>query len=136
MNLYPLLAELHAFADAGLCKRQRHPRLPLWIYNYSQKAQFEYSAASWPEPLRDARGLILTEDGHIAARGFRKFFNLSQLETLPAGQPEFLARVLGKVGRQPAAALSVRRRTRVRNARLVRLAASALGAPVACARAP
>ncbi len=89
MNPYPLFAELHAFVDAGLCKRQRHPRLPLWIYNYSQKAQFEYSAASWPEPLRDARGLILTADGRVAARGFRKFFNLSQLERLPAGRPEF-----------------------------------------------
>ncbi|MCC6537258.1 MAG: hypothetical protein IT162_06905 [Bryobacterales bacterium] len=89
MTPYPLLAELHALVEAGLCKRQRHPRLPLIIYNYSQKAQFEYSAASWPEPLRDARGLILTEDGRVAARGFRKFFNLSQLERLPAGRPEF-----------------------------------------------
>lgn len=80
-----------------MCTRRRHPAHPIWIYNYSQKAQFEFSAESWPEALRDARGLVLDEDGHIVARGLKKFFNLSQLVTPPAGPAEFFEKADGSL---------------------------------------
>lgn len=69
----------------------------MWIHNYSQKAQFEFTAASWLEVLRDARGLVIDEDCRVVARGLRKFFNLSQLERLPAGKPEFWEKADGSL---------------------------------------
>src|SRR3954454_6699686 len=80
-----------------MCTRRRHPELPLWIHNYSQKAQFEFTAENWPEALRDARGLILDEHANIIGRGLRKFFNLSQLTRLPEGQPEFWEKADGSL---------------------------------------
>ena len=69
--IYERLDELNAFIAAGMCTRRRHPELPLWIHNYSQKAQFEFTAETWPEALRDARGLVLVSapapspDAHV-----------------------------------------------------------------------
>ncbi len=95
--LYPKLQELHDFVANGYCTRRRHARLPLWIYNYSQRTQFDFKAHDWPDVLRDARGLVLDEEGHIVARGFAKFFNLSQLTALPNGPPEFWEKVDGSL---------------------------------------
>lgn len=94
---YPLLDILHDFVREGMCTRRRHPAHPIWIYNYSQKAQFEFSAESWPEALRDARGLVLDEAGEIVARGLKKFFNLSQLVTPPPGPAEFFEKADGSL---------------------------------------
>ena len=95
--IYERYNELLEAVGEGLCTRRRHSRLPLWIHNYSQKAQFAYTAASWPEVLRDARGLVLDDAGEVVARGLRKFFNLSQLTTLPAGKPEFWEKADGSL---------------------------------------
>ena len=97
LKRYERLDELLAMVAAGMCTRRRHATLPLWIHNYSQRAQFEFTAASWPEVLRDARGLVLDDAGHVIARGLRKFFNLSQLERLPEGQPEFWEKADGSL---------------------------------------
>lgn len=95
--LYPKLQELHRFVANGYCSRRRHARLPLWIYNYSQRTQFDFKAHDWPDVLRDARGLVLDEAGQVIGRGFAKFFNLSQLTELPAGHPEFWEKVDGSL---------------------------------------
>ena len=95
--LYPKLQELHELVATGYCTRRRHARLPLWIYNYSQRAQFDYKAHDWPAVLRDARGLVLDEAGQVIGRGFAKFFNLSQLTALPSGHPEFWEKVDGSL---------------------------------------
>ena len=97
LKQYERLDELMAMIAAGMCTRRKHAELPLWIHNYSQKAQFEFTAASWPEVLRDARGLVLDDEGRVAARGLRKFFNLSQLERLPEGKPEFWEKADGSL---------------------------------------
>jgi len=94
---YALHSELQDLVAGGYCTRRRHAQLPLWIYNYSQKAQFDFKAHNWPQVLREARGLILDEAGDIIARGFAKFFNLSQLPELPQGQPEFWEKVDGSL---------------------------------------
>jgi RNA ligase len=94
---YERLDELNAFIAAGMCTRRKHPELPLYIHNYSQRAQFEFTAENWPEALRDARGLVLDEDGRVAGRGLRKFFNLSQLTRLPEGKPEFWEKADGSL---------------------------------------
>ena len=97
MKKYERWDELEAFIAAGMCTRRRHPELPLWIHNYSQRAQFEFTAENWPEALRDARGLVLDDDARVVARGLRKFFNLSQLTRLPEGKPEFWEKADGSL---------------------------------------
>ncbi len=94
---YPRLQELEQFVAGGFCSKRKHPQHPLWIYNYTSRAQHTYGAQNWPEALRDARGLILSPEGFVVARGFRKFFNLSQLQTWPEGKPEFWEKADGSL---------------------------------------
>lgn len=57
----------------GRIKRQRHPQLPISIYNYTAKAQY---MNVWTEEERHCRGLIVEDStGLIIARGPKKFFN-------------------------------------------------------------
>lgn len=61
--------------DNGLVFKQKHPIFDLWVYNYSQVCQYDNS---WDELLLKCRGLILDKDFNIIAKGFDKFFNLSE----------------------------------------------------------
>jgi len=63
-------------------KRQKHPTLDLWIYNYTHKTQFE---RYWNEWTLMCRGLILDGEGNVVSRPFGKFFN--------EAEPEFVAPV-------------------------------------------
>jgi RNA ligase len=54
---------------------QRHPTLPLRIYNYTEKAQF---GRVWNTETLTCRGLIVDDADRIVARPLRKFFNLSE----------------------------------------------------------
>jgi RNA ligase len=55
-----------------------HPKLPLVIYNYTAKAQYE---RHWTPETLQARGLIVHEEtDEIVARPFAKFFNLGEHE--------------------------------------------------------
>ena len=60
----------------GYVRVQRHPRLPLSIYNYSEKAQY---AGVWNDVTLLCRGLVVdTATGTVLARPFAKFFNHGQ----------------------------------------------------------
>jgi RNA ligase len=62
----------HDMAE-GFIRMQRHPDLPLVIYNYTEKAQF---AKHWNKATLQCRGLIVnSETGQVVARPFPKFFN-------------------------------------------------------------
>jgi len=54
---------------------QRHPSLPLRIYNYTEKAQY---GRVWNTETLTCRGLIVDDAERIVARPLRKFFNLSE----------------------------------------------------------
>lgn len=54
---------------------QKHPILDLYIYNYTQKAQFD---RMWNNETLQCRGLIMDGNGNIIARPFKKFFNLQE----------------------------------------------------------
>jgi RNA ligase len=57
----------------GYVRTQFHPTLPLQIFNYAEKAQYE---RVWNQVTRACRGLIVdTVSGEIVARPFPKFFN-------------------------------------------------------------
>lgn len=66
---------LAAALDGGYVRVQRHPTLPLLIYNYTEKAQYE---SAWTPVTLACRGLIVAADGTIVARPLPKFFNYGQ----------------------------------------------------------
>jgi RNA ligase len=74
MNLEELFdpPDLAAAIDGGYVRVQRHPDLPLSIYNYTERAQYE---RVWTPVTRQCRGLIANEHGEIVARPWAKFFN-------------------------------------------------------------
>lgn len=55
---------------------QKHPTLDLYIYNYTDKAQY---ARVWNTETLACRGLIMDGAHHVIARPFPKFFNYSEL---------------------------------------------------------
>lgn len=71
---------LNKMIEAGYVKVNQHPTVELFIYNYSETAQFE---RIWNEVTLQCRGLILDAQGRIVARPFPKFFNLEELVDKP-----------------------------------------------------
>ena len=65
--------------EDGFINVQKHPTLDLFIYNYSQEAQF---ARRWNEATINCRGLIADKDQNIIAKPLPKFFNLDEIEGL------------------------------------------------------
>lgn len=67
--------DLQRAVDDGFVRVQRHPELPLLIYNYTERAQFE---RAWTPVTIQCRGLIADEQGQIVARPWAKFFNYGE----------------------------------------------------------
>ena len=84
-----------------ICNRlvgvQRHPSLPLKIYNYTQNAQFD---PHWGDGTIDyCRGLIVDDQDNVIARPFKKFHNLNTEyipETMEANLPKTTPTILEK----------------------------------------
>ncbi len=84
---YEHFDQLTALVAERFVSARRHPRFPLTIYNYTSKCA-SLKPSEWSEGLQDCRGLILTEDGQIVGRPFRKFWNYEQvLDSIPASEP-------------------------------------------------
>jgi len=66
---------LNEYYEKGLLYKQTHPTLPLTIWNYSEKVQYE---DLFDEITLQCRGLVTDEDGEVVGRPFKKFFNLSE----------------------------------------------------------
>ena len=68
---------LNTYFKNGLLSKQSHPTLPLTIWNYTEKVQYD---GLWDDVTLQCRGLI-TEDksGTILVRPFNKFFNYEEL---------------------------------------------------------
>ena len=66
---------LHKYESEGLLFSQKHPSLPLTIWNYSDKVQYE---GLWDETLLQCRGLVTDDEGNVVARPFKKFFNMEE----------------------------------------------------------
>lgn len=75
---------LEEYIKKGLVEVQSHPRLPLKVYKYSRKCQYE---SVWDEITLNMRGTILDLEGNLVARGFSKFFNYEEItENIPWGE--------------------------------------------------
>jgi T4 RnlA family RNA ligase len=71
---------LEEYLQKDLIVRQSHPDLPLYIWNYSRKTQYE---GLWDEVTLTCRALVTDHDGNIVARSFKKFFNLEEGKHTP-----------------------------------------------------
>ena len=69
--------ELQIEIDAGYVFFQKHDIHDLYIYNYSQHAQYDNH---WNEVTLNCRGLILDGDFNVVARSFKKFFNYEEID--------------------------------------------------------
>ena len=71
------IATLNTYFENGLLSKQSHPSLPLTIWNYTDKVQYD---GVWDDVTIQCRGLI-TENvtGSVLVRPFKKFFNYEEL---------------------------------------------------------
>jgi RNA ligase len=70
------LANLAVEVELGRVRRIPHSNLPLSIYNYTEQTQF---SKAFNEVNSMCRGLVISNEGEIVARPFKKFFNFEEL---------------------------------------------------------
>lgn len=92
MNLLQILQD---YENKGLLYSQIHPNLPLTIYNYTDKVQWE---SLWDDITLMCRGLVVDNSGNVVGRPFRKFFNLSEGRTNITNEYEIYAKYDGSLG--------------------------------------
>ena len=86
---------LNRYFDEGLVYKQVHPTLPLTIWNYSEKVQYENL---WDEITLQTRGLVTDNEGNVVAKPFKKFFNLEEGKHTPTSDFEVYAKLDGSLG--------------------------------------
>jgi RNA ligase len=75
MNLS--LEILNQYVEEGWVVKNDHPSLPLSIYNYSRKTQYD---SKWDDVTLQCRGVITDNaTGKVLVRPFKKFFNYEEL---------------------------------------------------------
>ena len=95
MNLPFDPATLPTLIEQGYILSQTHPTLPLRIYNYTAKAQFD---RYWIPATLHCRGLVLDNLYNIIARPLPKFFNLQEYQgNLPDGVPNISEKLDGSL---------------------------------------
>ena len=90
-----LLEKLNRYLEEGLLMSQNHPTLPLTIWNYTPKVQYENL---WDEVTLMCRGLVTDNDGNIVARPFKKFFNIEEGKHTPTKEFEVFEKMDGSLG--------------------------------------
>jgi RNA ligase len=71
---------LNRYHEDGLLYKQTHPTLPLTIWNYTDKVQYE---GLWDEFTLSCRGLVTDDIGIVVASPFKKFFNIEEGKHTP-----------------------------------------------------
>jgi RNA ligase len=89
------LSTLNRYYEDGLLYKQVHPTLPLTIWNYTEKVQYN---GLWDEITLSCRGLVTDNIGNIVARPFKKFFNLEEGKHTPTQDFEVFEKMDGSMG--------------------------------------
>ena len=69
--------DIQSLISMWYISKTKHPTLPLYIYNYTDKCQYE---KKWNDITITHRWLIKDEEWNIIARSFNKIFNYSELD--------------------------------------------------------
>jgi len=86
---------LNKYHDDNLVYKQVHPTLPLTIWNYSEKVQYDNL---WDDITTQTRGLVTDDKGNIVARPFKKFFNDSEKKHTPTPDFDVYEKMDGSLG--------------------------------------
>jgi T4 RnlA family RNA ligase len=86
---------LNKYKEDGLLYSQVHPSLPLTIWNYAEKVQYE---GLWDEITLSCRGLVTDNNGNIVARPWKKFFNMEEGKHTPTSEFEVFEKMDGSLG--------------------------------------
>jgi RNA ligase len=90
-----MIQKLNKLYEDGLLYKQVHPTLPLTIWNYTEKVQYENL---WDETLLMCRGLVTDDTGDIVASPFQKFFNIEEGKFEPTENFEVYEKMDGSLG--------------------------------------
>lgn len=71
---------INNYVERGLLEKCEHRDLPIAIYKYSRKCQFD---RMWDEITLNMRGTVLDNIGNIIAKPFPKFFNIEEVQEIP-----------------------------------------------------
>jgi hypothetical protein len=86
---------LNKYHEDNLVYKQVHPTLPLTIWNYSEKVQYDNL---WDDITLQTRGLVTDDKGNIIARPFKKFFNDSEKKHTPTPDFDVYDKLDGSLG--------------------------------------
>jgi len=86
---------LEKYYNDGLLYKQVHPTLPLTIWNYSERVQYE---SKWDEVTLMCRGLVTDDEGNVVARPFKKFFNQEEGKHTPTSDFNIYSKMDGSLG--------------------------------------
>ena len=86
---------LNKYHEEGLLYKQVHPTLPLTIWNYSEKVQYE---SLWDDVTSQCRGLVTDDKGDIVATPFKKFFNIEEGKHTPTSEFDVYSKMDGSLG--------------------------------------
>lgn len=87
------ISKLNQYKEDGWLMNQFHPTLPLIIWNYTPKTQYEQF---WDEVTLICRGLVTDTDGNIISRGFPKFFNIEETKHTPTNDFDVFEKLDGQ----------------------------------------
>ena len=90
-----MLEKLNKYYEDGLLYKQVHPSLPLTIWNYTEKVQYENL---WDEVTLMCRGLVTDNEGNMVAIPFQKFFNIEEGKFTPTENFEVYEKMDGSLG--------------------------------------
>jgi RNA ligase len=90
-----MLNTLEKYHKEGLLYKQVHPTLPLTIWNYTEKVQYE---GLWDDITLMCRGLVTDDKGNVIARPFKKFFNMEEGKHTPTSDFEVYEKMDGSLG--------------------------------------
>jgi RNA ligase len=68
---------LEEYISKGLIRKKKHSELDLYIWNYTEKLQYN---KQWDKITKFCRGIVTDFNGNIVARSFSKFFNLEEID--------------------------------------------------------
>jgi tRNA splicing ligase len=83
---------LNKYYEDGWLVKRNHPTLPLIVWNYSPKTQYE---SRWDRVTLMCRGLVTDFQGNIVARTWGKFFNMEEGKHTPTQDFEVFEKMDG-----------------------------------------
>ena len=89
------LYKLELYSRIGHLFTQKHPKLPLSIWNYTPEVQY---GQLWDEITLQCRGLVTDDKGNVVARPFKKFFNMEENKHTSTSEFEVFEKMDGSLG--------------------------------------